>query len=172
MRHGAADLYLGRFDIPTDFAGKASSTSWTKISAKTGVGFSFGDYKGATHVRQCVTFTDSSGAGGGLKLRLRRTDHTKAKTVFFTDDVGHSWSGSGLIHHECGTWHSISGISCGYGWGATCQIDIQHAQGVARPVHPHHSRSSLPPATLTYPAPLCHNRTHPSRELCSQHIPA
>lgn len=81
-----------------DRAGKSSASKWVQISQKA-VGFSFNDYPEATHIRQCVTFTDSSGAGGGMKLRLK---WRKGGKIYFEDDVAHTWSGSGLIHHECG----------------------------------------------------------------------
>ena len=95
----------------------------------------------------CAMFTDSSAAGGGIHFQLRRTDDSPCATgntwsgcsqtenwagrVFFDDDMGSTWSGSGLVHHECGPWHTLSDISCGYSWGDTCQVDMKHEQGVS-----------------------------------------
>merc|ERR1711881_544038 len=120
-------VYLGRWDVPVAYNGNPGS-SWHKASAATGIGFTFGDYPGATKIRGCMTFTDSSSGGGDVHARLREAGNDN--TVWFEDNYGNTWSGSGLVHHECGDWHDLEGIDCGYGWGNDCQVDIQHTQGV------------------------------------------
>ena len=49
--------------------------------------------------------------------------------VLFTDDFGATWSGSGLIHHECGAWHDAP-RECGYGTATACNLKMVHTQGV------------------------------------------
>ena len=92
--------------------------------------FSYNSCSGLPFVRGCLTFTDSSSkAGQQLNVRLRRTSRAGGE-VFIQESYGDTWSGSGLIHHECGAWYRLSDISCGYSWSDTCQLDIQHTQGV------------------------------------------
>merc|ERR1712032_153298 len=120
---------LGRFDIPVEYKGSASKTTWTKVNARTGIGFTFGDYPGATKIRGCMTFTDSSSGKGKVYARLREAGGKNK--VYFSDNYGETWSGSGLIHHECGAWQDIKKVVCGYSWGNDCQIDVKHTQGVS-----------------------------------------
>ena len=121
-------VYMGRFDMPVSYKGRPSSTAWTKVNAKTGLGFTFTDYPGATKIRGCMTFTDSSTNKGHLYARLRLNGGTNK--VFFNDNYGNTWSGSGLIHHECGAWHNLKDVKCGYSWSNDCAVDVRHSQGV------------------------------------------
>ena len=126
-------VYMGRFDVPVSYEGKPSKTSWVRVNAKRGIGFTFGDYPGATKIRGCMSFTDSSSGKGQVHARLREAGGKNK--VYFSDNYGETWSGSGLVHHECGAWHDLSKVTCGYSWGNDCQVDIQHTQGVALAIY-------------------------------------
>ena len=43
------------------------------------------EYPTATEIRPCVMFSDSSGGGGGLKIRIRRTD--RAGGTIFLEEI-------------------------------------------------------------------------------------
>jgi len=128
-----APVYMGRFDVPVSYEGKPSKTAWVKVNAKTGIGFTFSDYPGATKIRGCMSFTDSSSGKGKVHARLREAGGKNK--VYFSDNYGETWSGSGLVHHECGAWHDLSKVKCGYSWGNDCQVDIQHTQGVSLTIY-------------------------------------
>ena len=129
----SSPVLLGRFDIPVEYKGSPSKTSWVRVNARTGIGFTFGDYPGATKIRGCMTFTDSSSGKGKVHARLREAGGKNK--VYFSDNYGETWSGSGLVHHECGAWHDLSKVKCGYSWGNDCQVDIQHTQGVSLTIY-------------------------------------
>jgi len=133
------DHYVGRFDVPAKFNGVVPQNGYKQISTRA-VGFSLGDYSqyvGAGEelmVRGCAHFSDSSGDPNRMgaieaRFKLRRTNGAGGKTQYEAK-VGGTWSGSGLIHHDCGHWVKASSISCGYGWGNTCQVDVGHGQNV------------------------------------------
>ena len=122
---------VGAFDVEASFSGQASASEWTQLSEGTGIGFSFHDYEiyAATgtklQVRACAVFTDSSSGKGVFKVQLVNGKGD----VLFTDDFGATWSGSGLIHHECGAWHDAP-RECGYGTATACNLKMVHTQGV------------------------------------------
>merc|ERR1712084_50618 len=55
--------------------------------------------------------------------------------VYLSDNLGNTYSGSGLIHHECGNWHDVKKVKCGYSWSNDCQIDVKHSQGVSLTIY-------------------------------------
>jgi hypothetical protein len=150
-------VYVGRFDIPVAHSGSIAKGTFTKISKAAAVGFSFSDYNQYVtagkkmYVRGCASFSDSSGPGAwgpsALTFRLRRTNSAVCNSgncgsndgrggqKQYDSVVGGTWSGSSLIHHDCGDWIEVSKISCGYSWGDTCQVDLAHGQGVNVNVH-------------------------------------
>ena len=105
-----------------------------KINAQKALQLGLKDYPGATKIRACLTYTDSSKSGDGVHVRLRRTEDAGA-TVFFEDVFKGTWSDSGLIHHDCGQWHDLAQVSCGASWSDSCQIDALHGQGVAMTIY-------------------------------------
>ena len=145
-------LHLGRFDVPTSLQ-SSDTAKWVKISAQTAITFAFNDYPGATKIRGCLTYTDSSRGGDGVHIRLRRTDKASAK-VFFDDVFPFTWSSSALIHHDCGKWHDLSQVACGSSWTNACQIDARHGQGVALTIYGYDFELSMPyPTATTMPKP-------------------
>ena len=98
--------------------------------AGTGLFINTADYPTASDFRACALFTDDSTGKGTAKFRLRRTDHAGG-TIFFEDDLGHTYSAMGLYHMTCGAWRPVSSISCGSSWGNTCQMDAMHTEGVS-----------------------------------------
>ena len=128
---GSIPVSYGRFDVPVNLSiASGASSSWTRINAKTAIGLTFGDYPAATQFRACISFTDSGSHSSELRVRLRRTD-AAGGTTFYEDAHRNTWSGSGLIHNQCGSWREISSVSCGQSWGNTCQLDLYHTQGSA-----------------------------------------
>lgn len=113
------------------------------MNAQTALTFAFKDYPGATRIRACLTYTDNSKGGDGVHVRLRRTDRAKGK-VFFEDVFQATWSGSGLIHHDCGQWHVLSEVDCGASWDNSCQIDARHGQGVAMTIYGYDLELAMP----------------------------
>jgi hypothetical protein len=130
--------------VPVSHDGGTSSTGWTQVSAASGVGFSFNDYDsyaahgGQIMARICLVFADSSGGAsmGSDSTFKARVSKRGGSDVYYNTQVGGTWSGSGLVHHDCGQWVPASDFSaCGYGWGSTCKIEIQHGQGVHVVLH-------------------------------------
>lgn len=122
-----ARFFRGRMDLPVTYDGTPAANTWTSIG--NWFYLATNQYDG-NFVRICVVFTDSS-TSGTFSVRLRKADGT----IFFTDNLGNTWSGSGLMHAECGSWHSSSGISCGSSWGNTCQLQMLHTQNVHTKVY-------------------------------------
>ena len=121
---------VGAFDVEASFSGQASASKWTQLSGGAGIGFSFHDYEiyavgTKLQVRACAVFTDSSSGKGVFKVQLVNSKGN----VLFADDFGATWSGSGLIHHECGVWHDAP-TECGYGTTTSCNLKMVHTQGV------------------------------------------
>lgn len=120
-----ARFFRGRLDAPVTYEGTPSANTWFKI------GHSFGLAKwlyDAKFIRACVVFTDST-AGGTLKARLTQPWTGK---VYFEENLGGTWSASGLVHSSCGSWHSISNVDCGYSWVDTCEFHAAQLQFVQR----------------------------------------
>eukprot|EP00438_Fugacium_kawagutii_P002575 Skav219263 [mRNA] locus=scaffold1380:56615:64336:- [translate_table: standard] len=117
-----ARFYRGRMDIPAAYDATPTANTWTTISAWLYLEFNNYD---ANFYRHCLTFTDSS-SGGVLYVRLYRADGV----TFFQDNLGGTWSGSGLAHSECGAWHSLDTVYCGASWGNACVLQIYHTQSV------------------------------------------
>ena len=121
--------YIGRALVPGSVHA-AGNGLWHRLSATTGFGWASNDRPGATEVRLCLTYSDSATtADAPLQVRLRRTDNAGG-TVFFSDTWPITWSETGLYHHRCGAWHSLSAIICGYSWGDTCQVDWLHSPNI------------------------------------------
>jgi len=120
------NAYLGRMKLDASWNGHLGG--WSRIS-QNGIFINADEYPTATEIRPCVMFSDSSGDGGGLKIRVRRTDGAGG-AIFLEDDFGSTWSGSGLFHVKCGAWRSVKTISCGSSWANTCQVDAMHGQSV------------------------------------------
>ncbi|CAK9063338.1 Retinoschisin (Fragment) [Durusdinium trenchii] len=123
--------YLGRTKLAISSYATSGTNSWYAISqAGTGLFINTADYPTASDFRACALFTDDSTGKGTAKFRLRRTDHAGG-TIFFEDDLGHTYSAMGLYHMTCGAWRPVSSISCGSSWGNTCQMDAMHTEGVS-----------------------------------------
>ena len=122
---GQARFFRGRLDVPATYSGTPTINTWFKIG--TSVGLATWKYPDAKFIRTCVVFTDST-SGGVLKVRLRRRNGG----AFFEDNMGGTWSASGLIHAECGSWHDITGVSCGYSWGDTCDFEVAFLHSISK----------------------------------------
>eukprot|EP00435_Cladocopium_sp_Y103_P000050 s4143_g1.t1 len=117
-----ARFFRGRMDLPAWYDGTPAANTWTSIGQRFYLATT--QYDG-DFVRICVVFTDST-TGGSVKVRLYKVDGT----VFFTDTLGGSWSGSGLMRAQCGSWYASSGISCGAGWSTACYLQVLNTQSV------------------------------------------
>ncbi|CAJ1380020.1 unnamed protein product, partial [Effrenium voratum] len=120
-----ARAFRGRMDVPATYSGTATANSWSTFNSRTSFGLATWDYPDASKARVCVAFTDSS-SGGALYTRLT----TYSGSEIFQDNMGGSWSNSGLIHWECGSWRPRSNFICGYGWGTSCKLQFKHTQSV------------------------------------------
>eukprot|EP00440_Ansanella_granifera_P054738 gb/GFBE01059340.1/.p1 GENE.gb/GFBE01059340.1/~~gb/GFBE01059340.1/.p1 ORF type:complete len:433 (+),score=34.55 gb/GFBE01059340.1/:1-1299(+) len=122
----AGDTYQGRYDIPVWFEGIAPQSSWVQVNSRTSLGLAFDDYPYASDFRACVSYTDSATDGDGLKVRVRYKDGAE----LFQDAFPTTGSTSELIHTRCGVWRPLSFLSCGFLFGSSCQVEVQHSQGV------------------------------------------
>jgi len=144
--HDAADLTTGqltpaRMPVPRTYVGTTAvpvsrwtgtPTTWTKVNDATATGWSFSQYNTylATgqhlEARLCLSFTDSGDNTGATSIRVH---NTTTNAVVYTQSYGNTWSGSGLVHQTCGTWVPTSDLaSCGYGWGSTCDLQVNQSQ--------------------------------------------
>ena len=130
--YASSSVKLGDFDWAVDYAG--TPADWTRVNPRTAVGFSWGRYSEFVppgmklSTRLCMTYTDSGDNSGKVQARIKKYN---GDDVYYSNDFGTSWSASGLVHNDCGDWEDTSVFKCGYGWGSTCQLEINHTQ--ARP---------------------------------------
>eukprot|EP00051_Salpingoeca_urceolata_P026812 m.478811 g.478811 ORF g.478811 m.478811 type:complete len:625 (+) comp21236_c0_seq1:253-2127(+) len=129
--------YIGQWNVAAEVNDYINS-NWRRVS-HTGIGFTFGSFNQyktdmvtgtpkKIMVRQCVTYSDSGTHQDQLTLRI--TLHTNVNTVYAEDSFRNTWSGSGLAHHECGTWFPSSDLSaCTYSWSSTCQVALKVNDG-------------------------------------------
>ena len=68
-----------------------------------------------------------------VSFRIRHTERAGGAEVW-RQDFPATWSGSGLAHHACGDWLPTRDLDCGYSWENTCEVDVQHGQGVTTTV--------------------------------------
>jgi len=121
--------YAGQIILPVKFEGIV--TDWTKVNMKTSFGISWGNYdcylKGdqKLYTRVCMTYTDGSKIGrlNEIKLRIRKENND---VPLYEYSFLNSGSDSRLIHHSCGDWVEAKNISCYYGWGSSCFIEVDH----------------------------------------------
>ncbi|CAJ1356277.1 unnamed protein product, partial [Effrenium voratum] len=123
--------FRGRFDLPVHFDQVVAANSWYQIGyyeswKRVNTGLATWSYPDAKYIRSCIVFTDKS-AGGNLVVAMKSDNGV----VQFQDTFTGTWSNNGLVHSDCGAWHPISDVSgCGFGFGATCQPEIKHTEGV------------------------------------------
>ena len=122
---------LGSLPIPLN-AYNGTPSTWTQVNPAVATGWSFGDYNTylrsgeSLQIRMCMSYTDSGDNGGKINVRFRRDSPSQ---VLYTLVFSNSWSASGLIHNDCSGWTNASTLGvCGYGWGSTCIIEIEHTQ--------------------------------------------
>lgn len=123
--------YVGRVLVPASVT-TTGNNHWQRLSPTVGFHWRKSDYSDATELRVCVTYSDSAehGSHSAMQVRLRRSDLPWAQNSdppFFTDDFQITASATGLFHHSCGPWHGLDSVSCGSGWGNTCQLDWKHS---------------------------------------------
>ena len=122
--------FLGRFDVDVkNFQRTVEPTVWSPINNVYGVGFTISDYPGANKIRGCIVYTQSPTGKGYLDMRLRQSS---SKTAYFVDrhQTIAVYSKS-IIYHECGPWHSLNGVHCGYIYGKECRVEVQHSAKVS-----------------------------------------
>eukprot|EP00438_Fugacium_kawagutii_P002584 Skav219272 [mRNA] locus=scaffold1380:128644:137057:- [translate_table: standard] len=109
-----ARFYRGRMELPASRSWTPTANTWTTVGDWFYLGFNKYD---ANFYRYCVAYTDSS-SGGTLYVRMRNADGT----TYFQDNLGGTWSNSGLTHAECGAWHSLTNVYCGSSWSNSCDV--------------------------------------------------
>ena len=96
-----------------------SRTSWT----------------GTLRLRACAVFSETTGSGGNITLRLRKTDEARrvdeSSAVFMEDTFMSSPSQHGVVHMQCGAWYDAASINCGNTIGTACQVDMMHSSSVS-----------------------------------------
>ncbi len=123
---------VGRLDIPIDFNGTIDNSTWTRVNENTSVGFRFSDYNSYVgngqqlYVRMCACWTDNGSNSDNWVIRVKDYD---SPTVYYNQNMGNTWSGSGLVHSDCKAWVLANSINCGYGWSGSCYIEAIHDQG-------------------------------------------
>lgn len=134
--YASSAVKLGDLDWAVDYSG--SPSDWTRVNPNTAVGFSWGRYSEFVptgmklHARLCMTYTDSGDNADKVQMRIKKYNGTD---VYYEHEFGNSWSGSGLVHNDCGVWEETSALPCGYGWGQTCQLEVNHTRGRSTTIH-------------------------------------
>ena len=88
----------------------------------------YNDYIGTNqqlYTRLCMSWSDSGEGSGSTNIRIIKGDNP---TTIYSANFGTTWSGSGLVYHNCGSWQPTSTVSCSNTWEASCKIQVNHTQ--------------------------------------------
>ena len=90
---------------------------------------------GHLRLRACAAFSETTGDGGNVTLRLRRTDEARRlgepSVIYMEDTFMASPSQNGVVHMQCGEWYDADEFYCGNTMGTACQVDMMHSSSVA-----------------------------------------
>lgn len=128
---GVARTHLGTLQVQVSQSGSLSST-WTEVSTRTSLAFNWDQYSEflrgdqQLYARLCMSYTDSGDNSAYIGVRLR---DLSAGTVYYEQNFGNTWSGSGLVHSDCRGWAPVSELNgCQIGVGE-CDLAMRHTQG-------------------------------------------